>query len=317
MTQEKVERREETIKMYDDYCAGKITRDEWILYIIDLLKYFCVYYLNSKHRNYWGEKEDLMQQAYTAIIANIDKYNPRIATPSTFFENYINDDTKKALTSNDTLTSYYLKVVTRLEKRARDNGFDGMLDDRLTADTLAVISETPIKTVIEAIKFKSMTHISYDNFENCVSDSSGNREYSKSPEELLIEKEEHAFIQEQLNKCTSLERFLIENITMKENPVSYRSLVINFKKPEFKAMFDEALPEKIDQVYLEQKHNHALRRIRYSRNTTRYFEPNDSEDVELLSIEDTESAICEGVFDFEEGHDAQLIKEAFATQKIS
>lgn len=284
------------IEVYENYQIGEITKDSYLLFLLDLLENYIKDRIEKKHRTVGAEYEDLMQQGRLAVITMADRYDPHITMPSSFFTDYI-DQYMKDILNNEGMTKYYVGTATKLEKVAREYGYTGCTDPRLTPDTLAVLADTSLMTVLETLKYKQQTIVSLE----ATSDNMDIEDnVFKNPEKSLIDAERSEFINKQLKKCSPLEQYLLGLTVLAETPKSYRTLVKELKKPEIFALFKSELPPKIEQVFLEQKVNHALRRIKYNPTTKRFASFSEEpvfDVIEQATDKDIENAILANLED--------------------
>ena len=255
------------IAEYDKYVAGEQSYEEWIMYLICTLNYYIKGRISKQKRTLGAEYDDLMQAGYLAVIEKAKDYNPHISTPVTFFTEWI-DQYQRDCFKLDGTTKYYNSVKVRLDKAARENGYEGVTDEHLTDDTLSVISGISIRTVVETRKCCCTNTISLDVMENNVDIEDI---VFKNPEKVYVDNELSEFVEMQLAKCTKLERWLLERVVLTGSPASYRSLVSTLKKPEAREEFGSELPRKIEEVFIKQKVAHALRRIKASTETRGYI----------------------------------------------
>ena len=144
-------------------------------------------------------------------------------------------------------------------------------------------------TVLETRKSKSTTCVSLEaTSENLDLESS-----FKNPEKAFLDAEMSEFLLSQYMKCSKLEQFLLDNIVLADKPVSDRTLLIRLKTPERMEEFGSELPLHADQVFLEQKTNQALRKIRLNprlKSLNKDAVP-EVELIEQASVDDIESNI--------------------------
>jgi DNA-directed RNA polymerase specialized sigma subunit len=270
MTKKEIEEAYESgkvVSMYDKYHAGEISRNEWVLFLIDLLENYIKEQIRLKHRTMSADYEDLLQEGYCAIVAMADAYDPHRGKATSFFVDYINQYTRAAL-NNEGMTSHYVAAASKMDKAAKMYGYEGCTDQRLTPDTLAILADLPLATVLETLKCKSRQFISIEACEgdNWVAGEDDSVSY-RNPEETFFENETKKVVQEQLAKLSPLEKYLLDNTVLSDNPKSYRKLTEILRKKENFARFESELPKtltKVNQVFLEQKTNSALRKLKYS-----------------------------------------------------
>ena len=277
------------IEMYERYKAGKISKDDYTMWMLDLLSNYIKSRISNMPHKYY---EDLYVAGQSAIIAQIDKYDPHAARPTSYFTSYIDEYTHTELRDQTGLTTqHYETNRQRLKKAAREYGYEGLNDPNLTPETLHIISGVALKTVCECLIIDGVI---VDSLEAC----SENQDYMgtyKTPEQAVMEKQSSDFLESQLKKCTPLERFLLEERVMSDEPESFRSLVIMLKQPEWREFFKNELPNGVDQVTLEQKLNHALRRIQQNTSTKKFAYVNGVDNFnEQASAYDIDEAFAEG-----------------------
>lgn len=275
--------------MYDEYMAHTKSKEEYVVALLDLLDGYIKYRIMLKKRTVSAEYEDLMQQGRLAVLEQIDTYNPHQSKPSSFFTQYIDQYTRE-ITRNEGMTNYYSQCSFKLDKVAKQYGYEDFCDSRLSADTLSILAEVPLMTVLETRKNKETTCISLE----ATSDNLELESSFKNPEKALLDAEMSEFLYSQYMKCTELERFLLDNLVLADKPVSYRTLLIQLKTPEMRQKFKKELPLHPDQVFLEQKTNHVLRSIRFNPRL-KALNKNDIEPeidiIEQASVEDIEANI--------------------------
>lgn len=288
---------EKTIELYDKWKAHEIERSEYLQYLCDVMMNFIKHRIKEKHRTLGAEYEDLLQEGYVAVCAMADTYNPHITKPATYYQQRIDEKTKDACRKADTkMTRYYLTKAYELERAARENGFEGLNDPLLTADTLSVLSGLPLTTVLEARKYAGYSTVSLEA-------ASDNRDIESpfiTPERAILEKEKLEFINEQLESLSPLEQYLIKETIMADKPKSLRKILEDLRTPEIKATYECELPKKVEQVFLQQVINHALRRIKRSVKSRQIVEMPEADIidyVEQASEDDVESAIINNMLD--------------------
>ncbi len=282
------------IEKYDALKSGDISREDWALYLCNLLENYIKKLIAVKHRTIGADYQDLIQQGYLAVCEQLDNYDPHLGMPTSYFTEFINQYTKDAC-DNSGMTKYYVGTATKLEKIAKKYGYDGITDPNLSPDTLAVLANTSLMTVLETIKFKSATLVSLEaTSENFEMEST-----FKTPEHAALDKERDEFLRSQFDKLSPLEKYLLLETVLSDEPKSYRAILAALKTPELHARFEDELPNKVEQVYLEQKTNHALRRIRYSPGAKKLFQMEERpiELVEQASTDDIESAIMSNLLE--------------------
>ena len=293
-TTEDTERRlTESCKMYDAYKKNEISRDVYVIWHINELKNFVFYLIQVSHLAVFTEVEDLVQAANIAILEHIDDYNPYTGViAAKYMESYIMaamNDTKPKKT-----TEHYEKSLMKANNKLKKAGYSGIEDPRLTLQDICHITELSPTTVNKMIEENERTICSYEaHFQN----SSGEEEssFNESPENVFINTENKNFVEKVLmEECTELERYLIlhtimctpmsdeekaallDGITDKaerkrllaerqmDGYMSFKMICSLLKNDKvLRRRFESELEGvKVDQKFLQQKVNHALRRIR-------------------------------------------------------
>lgn len=281
MQNSKQKNREELISIYDKYIAGETPIKVWCECLVVTLEDYIKYRIGVKKRYIGAEWDDLMQQGYLAICDNVKNYNPHIAAPGTFFTPYIDQYTKD-ICKNPGMTAHYNSIYNKMDNAAKKYGFDGCEDPKLTAEKLSIIADCPMASVVEALKHKQWTEVSFEaaseNFE--LEDTT-----FKNPETVIIERETMEFVRERLARCTPLEQYLIEIHNRINEPVSFRKMCSLFDTPEYRRQFSE-LPKNLNQVYFERKYSHAIEKIRYMPSYRKAFSEYGGDTYEQATEED-------------------------------
>ena len=289
----------DVVDKYYAYHKGLCSKEEYTLFLLDIMKNYIVKLVTPKLRATKTPFEDLLQAGYLAVIEKIDEYDPTKAMPSSFFTPHINSSTFNAGVDYDekVLKGHYLQAKRRMDKAAIEYGYKGVLDERLDPVTLSIISGEPegtVVTVLELLKLKANSLDALtDNFDTHL---------SKNPLEEYLAKEERAFCSEQLAKCSPLERYLLEVCVMDEEPASFNNLVKLLKTPKYRELFKDELPSEkgITQIKLRQVLNQAIRRIKNDPSTKKFkkdrYQDNSSEPEEQATVYDIEEAFaCDAI----------------------
>lgn len=292
------EKQAELIALYDGVQLGTVSEEEYFTALIETLENYIKCLISRKHRTVKAEFEDLMQSGKLAIIENARRYDPRYTKPTTFFTCYIDDEQKKCINTHG-MKGIYEKEIPRLDKAAKEAGFTDMLDPRLDADTLCILTGMSLNTVIGALDVKKSTVVSLEAVtENCEPES---KKY-RSPEEAYIENEKCAFIREQFLKLSPFEQYLISKRILGEKECSFLSIFKELKEDdELRESFKDELPKSIDQKYLQQRTNGAIQKLKYLPEMNRFFEIKEDERIidiyEQAEDADVEAAIKQNLLD--------------------
>lgn len=232
------------IEFRDKYKNGEVSQNEYtsffIRYLINLVRSTIkdVTGLNSSADTY----EQLISECNTIIIEQVEEYDPQKGAPSTFFIPYIRKGILKYI-SKDENTDYYNTTITSLNKIAREKGFDGINDSRLSIQYLSIISGERLSTIIKVKELAGYSKISME--------SEGLDKKYKSittPEMTYIAKESKSELLAAIEECTPLEQFLLET---KAKGITMRSVLFYLKQPENITKFRDEITEKVSQATLQ------------------------------------------------------------------
>lgn len=290
--------REQIKAKYKSYINGEITRSQWLEYLLDLMENFIKYRIEQKHRLLGAEYDDLMQAGRLAIVRMADKYDPTKAMPSCFFQPYIDEEMKNIL-DNGPLSTHYVGAATRLDKVAKERGCIDCTDERLSAKQLHVLTGLSLRTVMETIRLKKCKNVSLEaTSENMDLESS-----FPTPEKAILDKERNDILREHMEKLTPLERFLVTATILADERVSYRKLISIMRREDVQEEFaDELRGVKVEQIWLEQKVQKALRKIKHNPSFKKYVSSDfrrkyDYTVIEQASESDIEDAIMNDIID--------------------
>ena len=165
------------------------------------------------------EYDDLYDQAMEECIRKAGEYDPRKSMPTSYFSMTILQGLKKALTvGNRALTENFLSYMHKLNKAARENGYEDCTDENLTIERLALlsgISEVTVRSTIELIKITHVELMDADEQEN-------DRDiYHMDPCSLQIKQEESEFLAAALLTLEDFDQYLIMRMVMDETPTGH------------------------------------------------------------------------------------------------
>lgn len=99
------------------------------------LKGFIVSKMKKKYSNYLHrEYDDLLQNGYMAVIANLGKYCPERGMPTTFFAPWIEGALQDWINTSYYSTSYYSTVRNKIRKIVNENE-DLLSDEQIACET--------------------------------------------------------------------------------------------------------------------------------------------------------------------------------------
>ena len=279
-----------TKDVYAKYRSGELSKDEWVLYLNGVLTNYMKYIIRKKCWHLAEDAEDLLSQGTLAIVEYADKYNPARATPTSYFTRYIEQYMREGM--KKTMTKHYSTAAKKMDKVLRTFGYSGIDDPKLSPEKISILTDLSVKTVKKTmeqvqISVASLSSTS-ENFE-----TSAVREGFQNPEKIFLEKEEKELLIDQLDKCSRLEQYLLGEIILSTEPKSYRQVLIELKDPELglDKEFEDELPKKLNQLFLEQKVSHALRKIAYSQAAKRLYQREQPFEYVQASEEDILAAI--------------------------
>lgn len=279
---------------YREYQAGERTLDEWVLLIFEDVKFYIRKKIRENKRDYAAKKdkavelEDIEMSAFLGIMENIHKYDPFLQMPVVYFSGVIQEYTK--LNIDPEVSKHYADSFQKMQKILKASGFSGVDDERLTYDKIAVICDMSLKTVISAVKHRSIQKVSYDTVDVYME-----APYD-TPEEALLRRETSEEIQRVVEKFNPFEKWLLDIMIMNprdpltdypelraeeerqsidlkskyrytdyDKKPSFRRIVIVLNRyDEFKNVFAKYLPKKkaLTAHFLEETMHSVMRRIK-------------------------------------------------------
>ena len=131
---------------------------------------------------------DLLQEGYLGVAIGMEKYNPNISMPSTFFYPYIKHEMQGFITKNvDKTTSHYSANIKKINKAIQELEEKGI---RYTNVDIAMQTGMTIETVDQSMairKYRDEVHI--DACPPNVIDAEMEENRYKTPEEEYMEQE--------------------------------------------------------------------------------------------------------------------------------
>lgn len=311
----------ETIQAYNRYQSGEITKEEYCLKIVMLLKEYFIVKARKTRRSisgsYYVDEEDLIQDFYVIVLEKIEKYDPNIAPPMGFFIGSINNKAVQVL--GPEVKQHFKNNLIRLTKVARNNGFEGGLSDpELTPDILAILAGESLKVCKDAMELNRQRAVSLEEIcENGFTPSIG-----ESPESAYIKKEKTELLREQIKKLNPLEVFICEHFIMADDKKrkclkndytkgskdsineddckwSLKRFADYFGVPEHFKKYADYLPKngKVDANFLKRTINHVTMLLRCDKKLKSCGGINDAgrEIIDQASFDDIESAVLGGL----------------------
>ena len=283
-------------KAYDD---DKISYSEYMQYAIAILFNYGKTRIAAKGRAMTGAQMDhLLSSVYSAVAMYLKNYDPYRAAPTTFFTDYIDQETGNEVSnSKDSLSKYYNTKAVKYDKVAHEIGYEGgFLDPNLSPEVIADITGDSLKTVIDTRSFKQNISISSltATSENFVEPE---QDIYMLPEDAVLAKEQTAKINETLGCLNKLESYILFETDYSDAPKSNRKLIaiLNARREEF----EEFLPKgKIDGNFINMVRNAARDKLRRNKQFKKYTEKKvvySIDTIEQASVKDIENAILSGI----------------------
>lgn len=251
-------------KMHDDFKSGKIDFMDYGMFIVNMLGNYVKKLISEFHATALSEFEDCVNSAILAILEHAKDFDPRKGSLTTYFDKYIRAALVGGMQDPDG-SKYYDYVIRDLDKTSQSYGFSGVSDPQLTVQRLYILCDQKfqVATIQRAIDYKKTTQVCSldsisDNFE-------GDNPFG-NPLDQVINKERDSTIKKLMkSKCTSFERYLINECVETGDMTSFRGIVSRLKAMDYKTVFaDDAIAEKntVDINYLTKRYNGVMERLR-------------------------------------------------------
>lgn len=210
------------IEAYDKYHRGLLTRNSLFMILWPILERQVGGMIRNYHRALNLEMNDLMQIAKLQVLEHLDDYDPEQSLPGSYFIYFINEAHRKECGGE--ISRYYLTTVTALSNVAKENGYEGIEDDRLSDVELAALSGQSIQTVRNARYMNNIYHARpFEAVEDTVEDI-----FHETPEEKAVKAERRAEGLKAFENLSDFEKILYYNV--KVNLKSLKGLVSVLKK---------------------------------------------------------------------------------------
>lgn len=169
------------------------------------LEGFVHHIIKKKYSTYGKYYEDLVQEGKIGIIQGMQKYDPTITLPSTYFNVYIIHEISKFIdTEINRTTSHYSsnlmkinKIIDRFTQEGRE----------WTPSDIAIESGIKMETIIQCLQIKECNKEKY--YESAEMMERDITQKDKSPEEQILENEKLDTIYKAIGNLDSLERTVI------------------------------------------------------------------------------------------------------------
>lgn len=285
----------EVCEMKAKYDAGECSKEDYASFLCNIMKFWIINRLKTTGRLNGAEFEDLVQSGYLAVIEHIDEYDPTKTKPTTFFSNHIDEFQRKQTKSAS--TQYYNAKMNEINKVLKKRGYSDMFDPRLTPDTIAIITDKHLSTVINTMKMAQNTICGGDilettDVEGCMYDN---------PETAYINNEISTELEAVIQRLNSpLKKFIIYDF-LENGQRSARQYVQMLKDTELGKNFEETKQPNFNSDYIENLINNTMADMRgFIENKPRVAILDDSTveyDYEQADFVDLDIAINEGLLD--------------------
>ena len=255
----------ECIELYEKMISSGLDEDRqaYTLYILNRLDGLIKKHIKAMDFYRAADVEDLEQQARCVIMTKVFDYNPHTSMPSSFFSILIDQGLKEAAIGASHLSANYLQLKSKFNNIAKDNGFDGMTDPKLTPQMLAELSGESLVTIKNTMELVKVTHVSLLD----VTETASKNTVYDSPERQAMKSEEAHFIATAFQTLTEYEQFLITKQYLEEDPETRKCLsarsVSNALKKEEKLVESLGLKKAPTAAEVEDATECALRKLRH------------------------------------------------------
>ena len=198
-------RRQKYIKIMEDYNSGdEFKKKKAIDDMINNLSMYVYSVIAKYFPSYIKYKEDLYQEGCLAILKNLEKYDPNIAMPSTFFFIYIKDQINTFIVKNVNNTSRY--CGNNMNKIKNAIKYYEMKNQNFSNEDIAEQTGLSIKQVVCTMNIMNNTEVVYDNTEEFENQLVGK---SETPEQKVLDNEMNKNIVNLLYTLDDDERIIV------------------------------------------------------------------------------------------------------------
>ena len=165
-------------------------------YILDVI--------NKKFGTYTKHFADLRQEGMIGVLKSMDKYDPTISRPSTFFRIYIIHEMTEYINRVVNKTSpHYSENIVKIKRLLSKNEYMGRV-----VSCIEISQETGVspETVVQAVKIYNAAnevHIDAAGLEGKMAD------YGETPEDKYLKKESNELLYNEMEKTLSKEEYLV------------------------------------------------------------------------------------------------------------
>ena len=165
-----------------------VERNQLSAEFCDTMVGFIKFFLYKRFPTFEDHFDDLTQEAWLAVMENLDKYDPEISSPTTFFTCYILDAVCNYINTNIThTTKYYAALETKINQALRQMDEDEEVFSQYTIENLAKKTGLSENQVFKIMKTKQMRREA--SFDAVLASGAENfimypSQFSKDPEEF-------------------------------------------------------------------------------------------------------------------------------------
>lgn len=233
-----------------------------------------------------ADKEDLIQAGLITIVENMDKYDPTVALPSTFFVTRIKGSVYSYFTEN--IFGVKKNDITNLNKinaaieKLKKQGLEptpknivAMTEERITREVIytnTLVNERS-RNQIRLDKDVDNNYTLLDNF----------KQDERTPEQEFLENEQKEIVYKALQKLSEDERNVIDCLVCKEMSVHQTSLFLGITQSKIKKIRTSA--------YIKLKNSPILKEylgIKEEANMSFKIKFRDDIDIDFSEIDDVE-----------------------------
>lgn len=191
------------VKIMEKYHSDDATKkNDALQEAIELLDGFVHLIIKRSYHTYAKKYfADLLQEGYLGIVVGMEKYDPAISMPTTYFFPYIKHEMQSFITKNvDKTTSHYSSNIRRINKAIdtfeRNN-------QQYTNIDIAIQTGMTIETVNQSMSIRNYRdEVHIDGCPGSVIDDKATMKI-QTPEEAYIEKEQNDIIQRSITAVLS------------------------------------------------------------------------------------------------------------------
>lgn len=198
--------RQKYIKIMEDYNSGdKLKKKKATDDMIQILSMFVYSIITKYFPSYVKYKDDMYQEGCLAILKNLEKYDPNIAMPSTFFFVHIKEQINTFIINNvNNISRYYGHNMIKIKKVIKH--FEIKNQD-YTNEDIAKQTGLSVEQVVYIMNLiKNVINVTYDNNEDLDNLLVGE---SETLEKSILDNEESKVILKILYTLDEDERFIV------------------------------------------------------------------------------------------------------------